>query len=973
MIEYILMEVEYMKTYCGLEYSLKIKNIIIDTIKTAQENPFINYFFIVDDPLFFEEAFFKYTDTLFNIQIIRYQDLLKKLLSLYHLHQYEELTRLEKILIIKDLIEASDNIFNTDNKMELIYELVNIFDLFHLEQINDLQQDIPPASKEKIMTIINLYQLLIQAIPKFKCYQYEDILFDKINENLSNNNYIFITDQIFNPLRFQFIKKLANYNRITILINDHDDPRNLNTPFNKFHENDYHTDFNNPFLNHLNTYLFSLKSPKYSTNSPLHSLIQTTPKAEIESVVLNIYQNIVDNKKHYCDFAIYYPNQEYLNLLIETLDNFNIPHNIKKALVFKEMDTCLLWLKYCYSNDDKDLLDLLDSKMINSFTDYNYLDGIKKRYIETGDIANPFIGKYDIASCHTLTEFSNMMLTFINNEIIYSQNQATLISFFKNLCSEQIFTLRDFYNLMKKLKPILKEDKKICNDHLYLLNYNQCYSGILDCSHIYLVGVNETIVPNQFKDTGILLDHDYQILNLPDLNYQIALNQNNILKVLSSNINFIAICFSNATIDGQPLLKSSLYTQLKAMFNFTKIDITDDYLHHSLKNKLYLLGGKDDHYNFLNNLINRYKQKNNQPDNLSIPLFSSHLSSSKLETYNSCPYKYFNQYGLKIYPFKNPTFQTNEIGTITHYVLEKTKTLFCDNNTAKNINVNEIDKLIEKYIDEYINLNKLNTRLNYGTNKFIITMIKQDLLNTIIVLINQMKVTDFKIIGNEVEIKRDYSNFKFSGIVDRVDQYDKYLKIIDYKSSNKDLDISLAIQGFNIQMLLYLDTLTNQMNLEKGALLYFNTKKRILASSMKINETENANNFFKQYKMNGYVNEEVIEEIDNQIDKESAIIKAKFVKKDDCYKGNILSSYSFERLLTYVNKHIEELYREIISGKINIDPKGSDDTTIHNKINPCTYCNYQSICNYDVFYNEHKLVNNNNLEYLIKEDENNGN
>lgn len=30
--------------------------------------------------------------------------------------------------------------------------------------------------------------------------------------------------------------------------------------------------------------------------------------------------------------------------------------------------------------------------------------------------------------------------------------------------------------------------------------------------------------------------------------------------------------------------------------------------------------------------------------------------------------------------------------------------------------------------------------------------------------------------------------------------------------------------------------------------------------------------------MNGYVNEEIIEEIDNNIDKESNIIKAKFVK-----------------------------------------------------------------------------------------------
>lgn len=967
------MEVYCMKTYCGLEYSLKIKNIIIDTIKTAKENPFINYYFIVDDPLFFEEVFFKYTDTLFNIQIICYQDLLKKLLNFYHLHQYEELTRLDKILITKDLIESSNNLFNTDNKIELIYELIDIFDLFHLEQIKNSQLELSFASKEKITTIIELYLLLNKNIPQYKCYLYEDILIDKIDENLSNNHYIFITDKIFYQLRFQFIKKIAKFNDTTILINDHDDPRNLNTPFKKFHENDYYTDFNHPFLNHLNTFLFSLQSPKYLPNSPFYNLIQTTPKAQIESVVLNIYQNIVDNNKHYHDFAIYYPNQEYLDLLIETLNNFNIPHNIKKTLVFKEMDTCLLWLKYCCSNDDKDLLDLLDSKMINGFTDYNYLDVIKKRYIETGYIENPFIDKYDIVNCNTLTEFSNMMITFINNEIIYSQNQATLINFFKNLFSEQLFTLKDFYNLVTKLKPILKEDKKIYNDHLYLLNYNQCYSGILECSYIYLVGVNETIVPIQAKDTGILLDHDYQVLNLPDLNYKIALNQNNILKVLNSNINFIAICFSNATIDGQPLLKSSLYNQLKSMFSFTNIDISNDYLHYSLKDKLYLLGGKDPNYKFLNNMIDHYKHTNNQPDNLTQSLFSSHLSPSKLETYNACPYKYFNQYGLKIYPFKNPTFQTNEIGTIVHYVLEKTKALFCDNNAAINVDFSQLNQYIDQYISEYINLNELSERLSYGTNNFIITMIKQDLLNTIIVLINQMKITDFKIIGNEVEVKRDYSNFKLSGIVDRVDQYDKYLKIIDYKSSNKDLDISLAIQGFNIQMLLYLDTLTNQMKLEKGALLYFNTKKRILASSMKINETENPNNFFKLYKMNGYVNEEIIEEIDNQIDKESTIIKAKFVKKDNCYKGNILNSYSFERLLAYVNRHIEELYEEIISGKISINPKGSDDITIHNKINPCTYCKYQSLCNYDVFYNEHTLIDKNNLEYLIKEDINNDN
>lgn len=94
-------------------------------------------------------------------------------------------------------------------------------------------------------------------------------------------------------------------------------------------------------------------------------------------------------------------------------------------------------------------------------------------------------------------------------------------------------------------------------------------------------------------------------------------------------------------------------------------------------------------------------------------------------------------------------------------------------------------------------------------------MIKLDLVNTIIVLINQMKVSDFKIVGSEVKICQQYPNFKLDGVVDRIDQYDKYLKIIDYKSSDKNLDISLAIQGFNIQMLLYLDSLTKQKKLER--------------------------------------------------------------------------------------------------------------------------------------------------------------
>ena len=46
-----------MKTLHGLDYSLKIKNTIINHINQAQKNPFINYYFIVDDPLYFKKLF----------------------------------------------------------------------------------------------------------------------------------------------------------------------------------------------------------------------------------------------------------------------------------------------------------------------------------------------------------------------------------------------------------------------------------------------------------------------------------------------------------------------------------------------------------------------------------------------------------------------------------------------------------------------------------------------------------------------------------------------------------------------------------------------------------------------------------------------------------------------------------------------------------------------------------------------------
>ena len=113
------------------------------------------------------------------------------------------------------------------------------------------------------------------------------------------------------------------------------------------------------------------------------------------------------------------------------------------------------------------------------------------------------------------------------------------------------------------------------------------------------------------------------------------------------------------------------------------------------------------------------------------------------------------------------------------------------------------------------------------------------------------------------------------------------------------------------------------------------------------------------YRFGGYVIDDdstIIKAIDPNMDRKSNIINVSYVKKDGKYKGHILTHQQLQLLLEEIEKHIYELYLEMINGHIDILPKGSDDNSIHTKVNPCRYCEYKNVCHFDIFYNDYKLV-----------------
>lgn len=285
----------------------------------------------------------------------------------------------------------------------------------------------------------------------------------------------------------------------------------------------------------------------------------------------------------------------------------------------------------------------------------------------------------------------------------------------------------------------------------------------------------------------------------------------------------------------------------------------------------------------------------------------------------------------------------NEIGSLVHYILEKM--------VGSNKNLDEV-------ISEYLNNNEplYNKIKSSNSNKYFLNEIKSNAKIILKVLEYYNSKSSFNISNKELKINDSINGISFKGIVDRVDETSDYVNIIDYKSSDKDIDIDLARIGFNIQMLVYMEIVSKLNNKLPGAMLYFNMGKRKIDSNESI--YNDIDNFYNNYQYLGLIlnDEEVINSIDNDFNKKSDVIKVKYVNSKKSYSGNIINNDELNSLFEDINNYIAYLYNMMNDGNIGITPKGSDDSTTDKKVNPCTYCKFKSICGYDSFYNEHVLV-----------------
>lgn len=327
----------------------------------------------------------------------------------------------------------------------------------------------------------------------------------------------------------------------------------------------------------------------------------------------------------------------------------------------------------------------------------------------------------------------------------------------------------------------------------------------------------------------------------------------------------------------------------------------------------------------------------------------NHFNVTEIETYSKCPYKYFVNFGIKPYYDENYDVDARELGSIVHTSLEDVSRLIKDEDIEK-ITSEQLDELIiENFntsVDNYLDM----TRKNDPRNRFILNNIIKNTKNNSRELINQLKKGEFKVSDVEVDfgynkendlpgVYVDNKNY-LRGRIDRIDEANNYLRIIDYKTGKKVFKIVNILNGLDLQLLVYMMSASSLSDTITPIGSFYMPLSDELEKMDGTYEKSNIEKIYEdKFKMNGLI-VKVNEEVFKLIDKEN--YDSKNIGVIDTKNTDILSTEEEQLVNDFAKDLISKYIKEIKMGNIKLHPIRYSDTQ-----NECQYCDFKGICKFD--------------------------
>ena len=547
---------------------------------------------------------------------------------------------------------------------------------------------------------------------------------------------------------------------------------------------------------------------------------------------------------------------------------------------------------------------------------------------------------------------------------------------------------------------------------------------------VFIIGLNDGMFPGTTKAEGFLNDADRQKIQEKGIELakgtvdRIYEDNFNIYKAFTTAEERMYLSYSSSDMEGKSLRQSILVSRIKKIF--AKLQEESDIIQRKseictkqntfeelLINLRDFRDGKEINpiwfkiYNIFDN-DTEWKPKlesaikalsyTNVPEKITKEnvekMYGDVLktSVSRLEQYSSCPFSYYLKYGLKLNEKETFNLEAVDTGTFMHDIIDS----FFARLDEQEINIKQItDKEIEEIVTDIIQ-DKLNLNKNYiytvsAKYKILAGRLKKVVTTSMKYIVQSIKQSEFEVFGHEIEFggkgqykpitvkTDDGKRVEIIGKIDRVDILKNldgtYVRIIDYKSSIKNIDLNQVVSGLQLQLLTYLNETCKVEDFLPAGVLYFNLSNPSISSEKNMTDEEIENKIKQEFKMKGLILADVniIRKMDTKIDETgtSTIIPAG-IKKDgeiNNLKTSAISKEQFNYLQKYMNKLIKQISESILAGNIEVKPYYNTKL----KTTPCTYCKYRSICRFDENsatnkYNYISNLNKDAILEMIKED-----
>ncbi len=608
------------------------------------------------------------------------------------------------------------------------------------------------------------------------------------------------------------------------------------------------------------------------------------------------------------------------------------------------------------------------------------LGALSHRYEKQGDLA------------------SAKQLIQVYNYILESMERTTLV------LSDMSVSFTEYKNIIiTGLKNKNIASIPILSDSIYITEPAGFFND--EYKYIYIIGANEGKLPSVSSVEGIINENERDLLK--DLGIELSMSaqlkmMENTLKlydIVTSPEEKLYISYPEYSRSASELLPSDFLTELsyiaskpvckgeikfkakRRLLKDTLVSVSKKELK-GIERELAYLSCDSDYKEIIDGAIERMNSapggeiRVNKANMKKLLKDTLKVSTTNMEKYNSCAFAYFLNYILRVKEREEFTINSANLGSVIHLILEKfSKILKNDGRTFKDIDDAYIKEKLPSVLDKAIG----ETQNGVFASDIKSTVFKKKIwaisLKTINLLRTHFTKGSFLTEGFEVSFGKDDSELKgivfdvgenrkviLNGVIDRVDKYkegdDEFIRIVDYKSSEKTIEFYEVTEGLKMQLAIYLMTVIGKEKIDKikpGGMLYLALTSPVVKISSpeeigtvgdKLNETLCMKGF--------YLNtQDIAEAMDKDFKtmSKSDIVDLELDKDGVPKDKNTLSIPEFEQLLTIVKGNIEGIGKNIFDGVFDINPMK------HDRYTSCDYCPYLGVCMFDKENSSLRIIN----------------